>query len=160
MDDCCAFKEEELNSLRGKHKDVLTTASESPSMSSESARSAVELASSPAAASTNRTGLNGLRFQPVRCVASAVWKAKAAFLKGGIMAMLGVGVLAEVLQKTISGVVPGAETMRIVGALALLVNALSFLLLYRHRADDLNMRSTVPATTSSPIWRSWRPLQG
>jgi Co/Zn/Cd efflux system component len=40
------------------------------------------------------------------------------------------------------GVVPNAETMGIIGALVLLGNGICFLLLFRHRGDDLNMRST------------------
>ena len=73
---------------------------------------------------------------------SAAWKAKAALLKGAIMALFGAGVLLEVIHKTISGIVPGAGTMGIIGVLVLLGNAICFLLLYRHRTDDLNMRST------------------
>ena len=72
---------------------------------------------------------------------SAAWKAKAALLKGAIMALFGAGVLLEVIHKTISGIVPGAGTMGIIGVLVLLGNAICFLLLYRHRTDDLNMRS-------------------
>jgi Co/Zn/Cd efflux system component len=73
---------------------------------------------------------------------SAAWKAKAALLKGAVMAMFGVGVLLEVIYKTISGILPSAETMGIIGTLVLLGNGICFLLLYRHRSDDLNMRST------------------
>ena len=73
---------------------------------------------------------------------SAVWKAKAALLKGAIMAVFGVGVLLEVIYKTLSGIVPSAETMGIIGTLVLLGNGVCFLLLFRHRSDDLNMRST------------------
>ena len=73
---------------------------------------------------------------------SAAWKAKAALLKGAIMAVFGVGVLLEVIYKTISGIVPSAETMGIIGTLVLLGNGICFLLLFRHRSDDLNMRST------------------
>src|ERR687897_486049 len=40
------------------------------------------------------------------------------------------------------GVVPVAETMGIIGLLVSLGNGLCFLLLFRHRSDDLNMRST------------------
>ena len=56
--------------------------------------------------------------------------------------MFGVGVLIEVLYKIISGIIPSAETMGIIGALVLLGNGVCFLLLYRHSSDDLNMRST------------------
>ena len=58
------------------------------------------------------------------------------------MALFGAGVLLEVIYKTISGIVPGAGTMGIIGTLVLLGNGICFLLLYRHRSDDLNMRST------------------
>jgi cation diffusion facilitator family transporter len=73
---------------------------------------------------------------------SAEWKAGAAVLKGAIMAVFGVGVLIEAVYKAIAGVVPMAETMGIIGLLVLLGNGLCFLLLFRHRSDDLNMRST------------------
>ena len=73
---------------------------------------------------------------------SAVWKAKAARLKGTIMAVFGLGVLLEVIYKTISGIVPSAEAMGIIGTLVLLGNGICFLVLFRHRSDDLNMRST------------------
>jgi Co/Zn/Cd efflux system component len=73
---------------------------------------------------------------------NAAWKAKAALLKGAIMAVFGIGVLMEVVYKTIAGIVPSAETMGIIGALVLLGNGICFLLLFRHRSDDLNMRST------------------
>ena len=58
------------------------------------------------------------------------------------MAAFGAGVLVEIIYKTISGSVPSAETMGIIGALVLLGNGICFLLLFSHRADDLNMRST------------------
>jgi Co/Zn/Cd efflux system component len=73
---------------------------------------------------------------------SAEWKAAAAVLKAAIMAVFGVGVLIEAVYKAIAGVVPMAETMGIIGLLVLLGNGLCFLLLFRHRSDDLNMRST------------------
>jgi Co/Zn/Cd efflux system component len=46
------------------------------------------------------------------------------------------------VHKVLAGVVPSAETMGIVGLLVLIGNAVCFFLLYRHRSDDLNMRST------------------
>ncbi|MGH7831327.1 MAG: cation transporter [Candidatus Binatia bacterium] len=72
----------------------------------------------------------------------AKWKAMAAILKGVIMAVFGVGVLGEAAYKTMVGVVPNAETMGIIGLLVLLGNGVCFLLLFRRRSDDLNMRST------------------
>ena len=73
---------------------------------------------------------------------SAEWKATAALLKGAIMAAFGIAVLLEAVHKLISGVLPAAEVMGIVGLLVLLGNGFCFLLLFRHRSDDINMRST------------------
>ena len=69
------------------------------------------------------------------------WQTRAALLKGGIMAAFGVGILIEVGRKLAHGVIPSAGLMSGVGLLALVANAAALLLLSRHRADDLNMRS-------------------
>lgn len=71
----------------------------------------------------------------------AVWQARSALLKGGIMAAFGTGVLAEVALKLLRGVVPAAELMGGVGLVALAANSSVLLLLWRRRADDVNMRS-------------------
>ena len=70
-----------------------------------------------------------------------VWQSRAALLKGSIMAVFGAGVLAEVGAKLIGGVTPRADLMSWIGVLALAANAGVLVLLWRHRADDLNMRS-------------------
>lgn len=70
-----------------------------------------------------------------------VWQARGALIKGAIMAAFGAGVLAEVGLKVARGTVPTAEVMGGVGLLALVANAACLLLLWRHRVDDLNMRS-------------------
>ena len=70
-----------------------------------------------------------------------LWQARVALLKGFVMAAFGAGVLAEVALKLARGLVPAAEIMGTVGLLALAVNATCLALLWRHRADDLNMRS-------------------
>jgi len=71
----------------------------------------------------------------------AVWQARGALLKGGIMAAFGAGVLVEVAVKLIGGVVPVAGTMGAVGALALAANVVCLALLWSRRTDDVNMRS-------------------
>jgi cation diffusion facilitator family transporter len=73
---------------------------------------------------------------------SVRWQAGAALAKGGFMLVFGVGVLGEALYKVAHPLVPNFETMGIVGGLALLANLCCFLLLYRHRGDNLNMSST------------------
>lgn len=69
------------------------------------------------------------------------WGARSALLKGGIMAIFGLFVLGEVVHKLLWPVVPVAETIGIIGVLALLANLTCLLLLTRHRSDDLNMHS-------------------
>jgi len=69
------------------------------------------------------------------------WTAISAFLKGGIMALFGLFVLGEVVSKLIWPVLPVAETIGIIGAMALLANLACLLMLTRHRSDDINMHS-------------------
>jgi len=73
---------------------------------------------------------------------SGRWQAGAALSKGGFMLVFGLGVLGEGIHKAIHPVVPAAETMGMVGGIALAANVICFGLLYRHRADNLNMSST------------------
>jgi cation diffusion facilitator family transporter len=70
------------------------------------------------------------------------WQAKAAFLKGVIMATFGVGVMIRVVLQLLSERVPVGEMMSHFGLLALFANSFCLFLLYRHRSNDINMRST------------------
>jgi cation diffusion facilitator family transporter len=70
------------------------------------------------------------------------WQASAALVKGGFMLAFGLGVLGEAFYKMFNPVLPGAEMMGAVGAIALAANFACFVLLYRHRSDNLNMGST------------------
>ncbi|MGH7391256.1 MAG: cation transporter [Candidatus Rokuibacteriota bacterium] len=71
----------------------------------------------------------------------AVWQGRGALLKGAIMAAFGVGVLVEVSLKIARGLVPSAELMSAIGVVALAANASVLAFLWRHRSDDINMRS-------------------
>lgn len=71
----------------------------------------------------------------------ALWQARVALGKGLLMAAFGAGVLVEVATKLQRGLLPAAEVMGWVGLLALGANAACLALLWRHRGDDLNMRS-------------------
>lgn len=70
------------------------------------------------------------------------WQAGAALVKGVFMLLFGLGVLAEAGWKVIHPVLPDAPVMGAVGGLALAANLVCFFLLYRHRGDNLNLRST------------------
>ena len=71
----------------------------------------------------------------------ALWKARAAALKGWVMLLFGVAVLGQAVYKVIVPELPYYPTMGVVGTLALVGNAWCLWLLWRHRFDDINMRS-------------------
>ena len=70
-----------------------------------------------------------------------VWQARAAQLKGIVMAAFAVGVLVQVGAKIAQGLMATVEVMSAVGVLALVANLVCLGLLWRRRADDINMRS-------------------
>lgn len=70
------------------------------------------------------------------------WRAVAALLKGGVMAVFGLAVFGQSIYKMLYGAVPEADLIGIMGGIALAANGFCLYLLTRHRADDVNMRST------------------
>lgn len=70
-----------------------------------------------------------------------LWKARAAVAKAIVMGLFGVFVLGQVVYRLVYPQTPTFETMGAIGALALAVNSVCFVLLWRHRAEDINMRS-------------------
>jgi len=73
---------------------------------------------------------------------SLSWQAGAAMAKGIFMLIFGLGVLAEAGYKVLNPIMPDVGTMGLIGSIALTANAICFALLYRHRADNINMSST------------------
>lgn len=69
------------------------------------------------------------------------WQAGAALAKGLFMFLFGLAVLGEAAHKVLFPVMPVAKTIGAIGILALSANLICFLLLYRHRGDNLNMSS-------------------
>jgi len=72
---------------------------------------------------------------------SLAWKARAALAKAGVMGLFGMFVVGQLVYKLVHPQVPTFEAMGAVGALALAANAVCFALLWRHRGEDINMRS-------------------
>jgi Co/Zn/Cd efflux system component len=68
-------------------------------------------------------------------------KAIAAMFKGGIMAVFGLFVLGQAVYRIVFPQVPVFEAIGAIGLLALAANSICFVLLWRHRADDINMSS-------------------
>jgi cation diffusion facilitator family transporter len=145
MDACCEQKAEEITTLRGEHRKVLVVVLMINAVLFVVEATAGVLAHSTALLADSLDMLGDslvYGFSLYVLWRSAEWKAIAAVLKGIVMAAFGIGVLAEAVYTMTVGVVPVAETMGIIGLLVLLGNGLCFLLLFRHRSDDLNMRST------------------
>ena len=112
MDVCCETKAEEIKTLRGKHKNVLTVV-----LVINAVLFVVEAAAGLVAHSTAllADSLDMLGdalvygFSLYVLWRRAEWKTAAAVLKGAIMAVFGVGVLIEAVYKAIAGVVPMAD---------------------------------------------------
>ena len=70
------------------------------------------------------------------------WRARAALAKGLLQLAFGLLVLGQALWQATNGTTPEVEAMGIMGIVALAGNAVAFYLLWSHRSDDINMRST------------------
>jgi len=69
------------------------------------------------------------------------WQARAALLKGVVMAVFGAGLLVQVALTLALGLIPSARVMSAIGLLALTANLGCLALLWSRRDDDINMRS-------------------
>jgi len=145
MDNCCENKGNELAALRERQGYVLVVV-----LVINLAMFFVEFVSGWLARSTALLGdsLDMLGDASVYAVTlyalhrSERTRAGVALLKGAAMALLGLVVITEAIRKSVLGIVPDAGLMGVVGFMALAANTTCFAMLYRHRSDDLNMRST------------------
>jgi len=145
MDECCEAKADELGAIRSRHGRVLGVV-----LVINASMFIVEfgagLASGSSALLADSLDMLGdslvYGFSLFVVHRSLTWRAGAALLKGAIMTLFGVAVLFEALFKMGTPAAPAVPTMAVIGTLALAANALCFSLLWRHRADDINLRST------------------
>lgn len=144
MKDCCA-KEEDIIALRDSHGRVLCTV-----LAINAVMFVVELVAGLMSHSTAllADSLDMLGDALVYAFSLFVlgkglrWEARASTLKGWIMFAFGVGVLIEALYRLTEPVVPEAGAMGITGFAALVMNSICFALLWNHRDDNINMKST------------------
>lgn len=144
MAGCCENKSCTLDAMRASHGRVLKIV-----LAINAAMFAVETLAGLAAHSTSlladAADMLGdalvYGFSLYVLTRDAVWQARAALLKGLFMLAFGLGVAAEAIYKTLHPILPHGETIGLIGLLALAANTWCFLLLYRHRADNLNMSS-------------------
>jgi Co/Zn/Cd efflux system component len=66
---------------------------------------------------------------------------RSAMLKGGIMFISAIAVFARATYQLFAQTVPTVQLMSQIGILALIANLICFLLLIRHRNDNINMSS-------------------
>lgn len=145
MDECCEAKTSELSTLRQRQWRVLAVV-----LAINAAMFGVEfgggLLSGSTALLADSLDMLGdslvYGFSLFVLERSMVWRSRVALMKGLVMAAFGLGVLAEAILRVRAGLLPLAPAMAAIGTVALAANALCFLLLWRHRADDINLRST------------------
>jgi len=79
------------------------------------------------------------------------WKAGVAAFKGAFILILGLGILVNVVVKIQSGVPPSSTLMLTFGGAALIANLITVALLWRFRAQDVNMASTFECSRNDVI---------
>ena len=79
------------------------------------------------------------------------WKNRAALTSGIFQMTLGLGILIQPIYLLSTNNMPDAFNMGVFGALALLANTISFILLMAYRDGDINMRATWICTRNDMI---------
>jgi Co/Zn/Cd efflux system component len=69
------------------------------------------------------------------------YRARVALAKGTTMGLFGLWVVGSTVWHAVSGTLPSAATMGVIGVLALAANATVLVLLWAYRSGDSNMRS-------------------
>ena len=144
MSDCCGDTACELEKLRSNQRRVLVSV-----LLINSLLFLVELISGLVASSTAllADSLDMLGdalvygFSLYVVARDDLWKARSATIKGWVMMLFGIAVLAHTLYKIAFPQVPSFAIIESSALLALIGNTACLLLLWRHRGDDINMRS-------------------
>ncbi|MDZ7668074.1 MAG: cation transporter [Gammaproteobacteria bacterium] len=145
MDQCCQDKSSELAVLRAQQGRVLQIA-----LGINLVMFVVEFTAGVLASSTALLGDSLDMFGDASVYALTLYtlhrsdraRAGANLAKGTAMLLIGCAVIVQAVRNAWLGIVPEAHIMGTIGVLALAANALCFALIYRHRSDDLNMRSS------------------
>jgi Co/Zn/Cd efflux system component len=82
---------------------------------------------------------------------SARWRAGTALFKGAFILFLGLGVIGQIIVKITYGIPPSSQLMVIFGTLALAANLYCLRLLWRFRADNVNLSSTFECSRNDVI---------
>ena len=144
MSDCCSDKACELEALRQRQTSVLKVV-----LGINAVMFIVEFSAGFVSGSTSllADSLDMLGdalvygFSLYAVARSQRTKAISALLKGIIMAVFGLLAAGQVIYRLVVPHVPSYEVIGVIGLLALAANGICFALLWRHRANDINMRS-------------------
>jgi Co/Zn/Cd efflux system component len=144
-DACCDPARSRLDTLRARHRGVLWAV-----LAINLALFGVELASGLWAGSNALLGDSLDMLGDALVYGASLWvvdrsaraQARVAAGKGLLMALLAASVVADALARVSAGTPPATGVVGVVAALALAGNAACFGLLYAHRGDNLNLRST------------------
>jgi cation diffusion facilitator family transporter len=144
MSDCCNDKACEIEALKAKQSSTLKAV-----LGINATMFAVEIAAGIAAGSVAliADSLDMLGdalvygFSLYAVTRGLREKALTALLKGGIMTAFGLTVLLQAVYRALHPEAPVVELIGVIGTVALIANGTCLALLWRHRADDINMRS-------------------
>ena len=144
MSDCCSDKECAIEALRSRQSATLKIVLAINAVMFVVELSSGVLARSTALLSDSLDNLGdaltyGLSLYAVSGGARS--KARVALFKGGLILAAGLFVLGQVIYGVLHPGVPVFEVMGIVSLLALAANATCLALLWKHRAEDVNMNS-------------------
>lgn len=79
------------------------------------------------------------------------WKGGAALAKGLFTLAFGIGIIVDITLKIRAGVPPSSTLMLAFGTIALIANLICLRLLWRFRAQDVNMASTVECSRNDVL---------
>ena len=141
---CCQHKAKELQKLQKRQSKVLWII-----LAINAVMFVVEFSGGIKAASLSLTGdsldmlgdalVYGCSLYVIRKGKKA--QARSAILKGSIMFISAIAVFARATYQLFAQTVPTVQLMSEIGILALVANLICFLLLIRHRNDNINMSS-------------------
>ena len=144
MSDCCSQTACELEKMRDRQRNVLLAVLAINAVFFVIEITAGLLASSTALLADSLDMLGDAlvyAFSLFVVSRNDLWKARSAALKGCVMLGFGVFVLAQAVYKLAYPEVPHYRVIGFVALAALTANAVCLALLWRHRGDDVNMRS-------------------
>jgi Co/Zn/Cd efflux system component len=144
MADCCNDKACEIEALRNRQSSTLKIVLSINAVMFAAELTAGLLASSVSLVADSLDMLGDALvygFSLYVVAHGARMKAISALFKGSIMTAFGLFVLGQAIYRITVPQVPVFEAIGAIGLLALAANSLCLALLWRHRADDINMNS-------------------